>query len=69
MSPLEGQVHHIDHMSYICHACTKLKIGSPIQGLLHWNEKMDNKERGQRDAHCQKEVESIKGEVARLRSA
>jgi hypothetical protein len=43
MSPLEGQVHHIDYMSYICHACTKLKIGSPIQGLLHWNEKMDNK--------------------------
>jgi hypothetical protein len=30
---------------------------------------MDNKERGQREAHCQKEVESIKGEVARLRSA
>jgi len=30
---------------------------------------MDNKERGQREAQSQKKVESIKGEVARLRSA
>jgi len=30
---------------------------------------MGNEERGQREAHCQKEVESIKDGVARLRSA
>jgi len=29
---------------------------------------MGNEERGQREAHCQKEVESIKGAVARLKS-
>ena len=28
-----------------------------------------NEERGQREAHYQKEIESIKGEVARLKSA
>jgi len=30
---------------------------------------MTKEERGQREAHCQKEVESIKGGVATLRSA
>jgi hypothetical protein len=30
---------------------------------------MDNKEKGQREAQNQRKVESIKGEVARLRSA
>jgi hypothetical protein len=29
---------------------------------------MGNEERGQKEAHNQREVESIKGEVARLRS-
>jgi len=67
--PSKGKFIVLDYMSYICHACTKLKIGSPIQGLLHWNEMMGNEERGQREAHCQKEVENIRGEVARLRSA
>lgn len=27
---------------------------------------MENKERGQREAHCQKQIESIKGEVTKL---
>jgi len=30
---------------------------------------MGNEEKGQREAHCQKKVESIKDGVARLRSA
>jgi hypothetical protein len=45
------------------------KIGSPSEVYYTGWKKMDNKERGQREAQCQNEVESIKGEVVRLRSA
>ena len=42
-------------------------IGSPTWGLLNWTEiKMENKERGQTEAYYQKEIESIKCEIARL---
>jgi hypothetical protein len=45
------------------------KIGSPSEVYYTGWKKMDNKERGQREAHCQNEVESSKGEVAKLRFA
>ena len=43
------------------------KIGSPIQAVLHAIED-GSKERCQIETHYQNEVDSIRGEVARIRS-
>ena len=46
-----------------------LKRKSPTEGLLYMTKRNDeNKEMAQIQAHCQKEIESIKGEVARLKN-
>jgi len=45
MSPLEGQVHHIDYMSYICHACTGMEIGPPNKLCYPWLKNDDDKRR------------------------
>jgi len=51
MSPLEGQVHHIDYMSYIYHAYTGMKNWVPPSEVYHTGLKtMGNEERGQREA-------------------
>jgi len=52
--------------SFIMHAL-KLKHRIPSHELSYaWLKRMDNEERGQREAHCQKEVESSKGEARHI---
>jgi len=71
MSPLEGRVLHIDYM-FIHLSCMYHKekeVPRPSFATPDWTKMMGNEERGQREAHCQKKVESIKGEVARLTPA
>ena len=71
MSPLEGRVLHIDYM-FIHLSCMYHKekeVPRPSFATPDWTKMMGNEERGQREAHCQKEVESIRGEVAKIRSA
>jgi hypothetical protein len=68
MSPLEGRVHHIDYM--FIHLSCMHQVESRVPQISFatpdWKKMMGNEERGQSEAHCQKEVESIDGEVARL---
>ena len=45
MSPLEGQVHHLDYMSYIYHACTGMKnrFPHPRSTILDWKRRIIKK--------------------------
>ena len=61
MSTLEGQTHHIEAYSYMLPGWN---VGPPLKIYYTW--KMENEERAQLEAHYQNEIESIKGEVARL---
>ena len=66
MSPFEGQVHHLDYMSYIYHACTGMKnrFPHPRSTTLDW--KRWEMKKGVREGLI---VKRKKGEVARLTSA
>jgi hypothetical protein len=70
MSSLEGRVHHIDYM--FIHLSCMHQVESMVPQISFvtpdWKKMMGNEERGQSEAHCQKEMESIDGEVARLTS-
>jgi len=71
LSPLKGWVLHIDYM--FIHLSCMYRGGNKFPhssfATPDWTKMMGNEESGQREAHYQREVESIKCEVARLRSA